>query len=214
MIDKGLVTIDRVEADDEADIYLVEADKRIHLEYYKNTTLNFFVPAALIANVLVRYPDGIEEKLFVKEVQTLALILEKEFIMDMEAFQTAMKFMLKTGIALRIEGNYMVGKNKKDHALMFAGLIENYLESYLAVAQNVKKLSRKNNKDILKIINRYASRMYKRGQITRAESLCMPTYKGALDTFRSKGLLDEEYAVINEDAMKQMEQEIEAYLED
>ena len=41
---------------------------------------------------------------------------------------------------------------------MLAGLIENYLESYLTVARNIARVARKSTKDALKIINRRASR--------------------------------------------------------
>jgi len=96
---------------------------------------------------------------------------------------------------------------------MYAGLIENYLESYLCVARNIEKVKGVSNKDILKAINRHATRMFKKGEIKRFESLCLPVYKGALDTFRTKGLIDDQNSIIDERPIKELIHEIEGYLE-
>ena len=121
--------------------------------------------------------------------------------------------MTQTGIVTTTKGMYAGSAGTSDILKMYAGLIENYLESYLCVARNLEKVKGVNNKDILKAINRHATRMFKMGEIKRFESLCLPVYKGALDTFRAKGLIDDKNRIKDERPIKELVHEIEGYLE-
>jgi glycerol-3-phosphate O-acyltransferase len=210
---KGLLTIDEGESDADPNLIMVEDEDRIHLEYYKNTILNFFVPISLIANVLLKNRGGIVEKSLQEQVRNLAALLENEFILDIRSFLQAVRFMTDTGIVTETKGMYAAGKNALDILKMFGGLIENYLESYLCVASNLDKVKDASSKEILKAINRHATRMFKKGEIKRFESLCLPVYKGALDAFRTKGLIDEKYRIVDEGPIKELVHEIKEYLE-
>ena len=97
---------------------------------------------------------------------------------------------------------------------MFDGLIENYMESYLSVAKYLEKVKTLGKKDPLRTINKFASRMYKKGEIKRYEALCLPGYKGALDTYRKKGLIDDKNSLSDNKALKNLIDDLEAYLED
>ena len=213
MVDRGLVTLDRSGAsEDEPGLCVVASDKRIHLEYYKNNVLNCFTPAALIACVILRHPEGLTRDQFLAEVKFLAGLLRKEFILDMEAFAKALDHMLENGYIALEDLTYRVAPAGQEVLSMLAGLIENYLESYLTVARNIDRVARKNTKDALKIINKRASRMYKKGEINRAEALCLPVYKGALDTFRAMGLIGPDNVVANRADMEKITYAIENYL--
>jgi glycerol-3-phosphate O-acyltransferase len=210
---KSLVTIDEGQAETDPNLLVVEKEDRIHLEYYKNTILNFFVPASLLSSVLLKNPRGIVEKSFQEQVINLASLLENEFILDMESMMKAMQFMTQTGIVTLSKGMYTAVDGASDILKMFAGLIENYLESYLCVARHIGKVKGTSDKDVLKPINRYATRMFKKGEIKRFEALCLPVYKGALDSFRKKGLIDDQNRITDERSMKELVHEIEGYLE-
>ena len=210
---KGLITIDEGETEGDPNLVVVDNEDRIHLEYYKNTILNFFVPASLIASVLLKNPRGIVEKDLQEQVMNLGTLLENEFILDGESTQNAVQFMASTGIVTVTKGMYTVNEGGSDTLRMFAGLIENYLESYLCVAHDISKVKGASDKDALKKINRYATRMFKKGEIKRFEALCLPVYKGALDTFRTKGLIDDQNRIIDEQGFKELVHEIEEYLE-
>ncbi|OPZ59230.1 MAG: Glycerol-3-phosphate acyltransferase [Deltaproteobacteria bacterium ADurb.Bin510] len=211
MIERGLVTIDRGEGPDEPNLCLVPADKRIHLEYYKNNVLNCFTPAALIACVILKHPEGLNRENFMTEVKFLAELLKNEFILDMQAFAKALDYMIKSGYIIRDSRFYTPAGDATETLRMLAGLIENYLESYLTVAHHIERLARKSTKDALKIIDRRARRMHKKGEIARAETLCLPTYKGALDSFRSLGLIGSDNEVIDRKGMERIRHALEAY---
>lgn len=210
---KGLITIEEAALEGEPNLITVEGEDRIHLEYYKNTILNFFVPASVVASVLLKNSSGIVEKAFQEQVRNLAALLEKEFILTRESVEGAVRFMTQTGIVTTTKGIYAGSAGTSDILKMYAGLIENYLESYLCVARNLEKVKGVSNKDILKAINRHATRMFKMGEIKRFESLCLPVYKGALDTFRAKGLIDDKNRIKDERPVKELVHEIEGYLE-
>jgi len=140
--------------------------------------------------------------------------MEKEFILDAQGFEQALEFLEHSRIVLHSNHTYYLDRNHREIALMYAGLIENYLESYLVVANTITRIKKGNKKDLLKAINRYASRMYKKGEIKRLEALCLPNYSGAIDTLKAKGFMDDKNLIINEEALGELTSEIEAYLED
>ncbi len=210
---KGLVTIDEGQGQGDQNLVVVESEERIHLEYYKNTILNFFVPASLIASVLLKNPLGVVEKTFQEQVRNLASLLENEFILDIDSMEKAVQFMTAAGIVTVTKGMYTMGEGASDTLRLFAGLVENYLESYLCVARHIDKIKGLSDRDSLKAINRYATRMFKKGEIKRFEALCLPVYQGALDTFRTKGLIDDKNRIADEGSMKELIHEIEGYLE-
>ena len=212
--EKKLITIDEGGLDGDPNLVIAEAENRIHLEYYKNTILNFFVPASLICNVLLKNHEGIVEKVYKEQVQNLSALLENEFILDMKSLKKAQQYLLDNEIIMHSKGMYSINEAKRSIAVMFDGLIENYMESYLSVAKYLEKVKTLGKKDPLRTINKFASRMYKKGEIKRYEALCLPGYKGALDTYRKKGLIDDKNSLSDNKALKNLIDDLEAYLED
>jgi glycerol-3-phosphate O-acyltransferase len=210
---KGILTIDPAASPGEPDLMVVRNEDRIHLEYYKNTILNFFVPVSLVSNILLKNRGSIAEKNLQKQVQNLADLLGKEFILDLESFNEAVRFMTAQGIVTVNRGTYTASQSAVDVLRLFGGLVENYLESYLCVASNLARIQDTPDKNILKTINRHAERMFKRGEIKRFESLCLPVYKGALDTFREKGLIDANNRIADKARIEELVHEIRGLLE-
>lgn len=211
--EKKLISIDDGETGEGPSLVSSEGENRIHLEYYKNTILNFFVPASLICNVLLKYPDGIDEKTYKEQVLNLSSLLENEFILDMDSLKKAQQYLTDNRIIMISKGRYFIPDAGKSLAVMFDGLIENYLESYLGVAKYLAKTGGLSKKDPLKVINKFASRLYKKGDIKRYEALCLPVYKGALETYREKNLVDSKNSVSDRKALEALITDLEAYLE-
>jgi len=212
--EKKLITIDEGSSDEDPNLISAEAENRIHLEYYKNTILNFFVPASLICNVLLKTSGGIDEKTYREQLQNLSALMENEFILNKESLKKAQQYLLDKKIIMNAKGIYSINEPRRSIAVMFDGLIENYLESYLSVAKYLKKTKDLGKKDPLKTINKFASRMYKKGEIRRYEALCLPVYKGALTTYRKKGLINDKNSLSDTKALQTLINDLEAYLED
>lgn len=209
---KRLITIDEPDNVEEARLLHAEGENRIHLEYYKNTVLNFFVPASLICNVILKDPQGLDEKSFNEKLMNLAGLLENEFILDASSFKKPLQYLIERNVVTYRKGAYAVSETGRKVAVMFDGLLENYLESYLCVAKFVLKTRDLGKKDPLKAINRFASRIYKKGEIQRYEALCLPVYKGALDTFRSKNLIDEKNTLVDEKSLAALIRDLESLI--
>ena len=171
------------------------------------------MPISLFANVLLKNKGTVAEKKLEGQVRALADLLGKEFILDPESFQSAVRFMTTQGIVTVHKGMYTADEGAVGDLQLFAGLIENYLESYLCVAENIDRLGAVDDRNVLKTINRYAERMFKKGEIRRFEALCLPVYKGALDTFREKGLVDRSNRVVDKSRFKELVHEIRELLE-
>jgi len=210
---KRLITIDEPDNEEDAVLLHAEGENRIHLEYYKNTILNFFVPASLICNVILKTPEGLDEKSFNEKLMDLAGLLENEFILDESSFKRPLQYLIERNVISHRKAVYAVSDTGRRVAVMFEGLLENYLESYLCVARYVMKTKDLGKKDPLRAINRFASRIYKKGEIQRYEALCLPVYKGALDTFRSKSLLDEKNRLVDEKSLAALISDLESLIE-
>jgi len=210
---KRLITIDEPDNEEDAVLLHAEGENRIHLEYYKNTILNFFVPASLICNVILKTPEGLDEKSFNEKLMDLAGLLENEFILDESSFKRPLQYLIERNVISHRKAVYAVSDTGRRVAVMFEGLLENYLESYLCVARYVMKTKDLGKKDPLRAINRFASRIYKKGEIQRYEALCLPVYKGALDTSRSKSLLDEKNRLVDEKSLAALISDLESLIE-
>jgi glycerol-3-phosphate O-acyltransferase len=71
----------------------------------------------------------------------------------------------------------------------YAGLIQNYIESYWVVTRGSSYLKKdmRTDKEFLKLVQKLGSRMFKKGEILRNEAQSVSNYQNAM-----KALLDEE----------------------
>lgn len=73
----------------------------------------------------------------------------------------------------------------------FAGLIQNYLESYWIASRGCAYLKNKERqeKDLLKRIHKLGVKMYKKGEISKTEALSQANYKNALKFLMDYGVI-------------------------
>jgi glycerol-3-phosphate O-acyltransferase len=73
----------------------------------------------------------------------------------------------------------------------FANLLYNYFESYWIVFRSIKYLQKKprSEKEFLKRIQSIGQKLYKLGEVERAEALADPTFQNALKLFGDKGIV-------------------------
>jgi hypothetical protein len=93
----------------------------------------------------------------------------------------------------------------------FAGLITDYLESYLVVFTGIKKLS--GAKDIFKAFESRAEIMLKKDEIGRPEALCVPNFKGAMEYLKALEYIDRDNRIKNEKEIIRLADETNGYLE-
>ncbi|MEA3471092.1 MAG: 1-acyl-sn-glycerol-3-phosphate acyltransferase, partial [Thermodesulfobacteriota bacterium] len=173
-------------------VYSVDEDKRLTLEYYKNNILHFFLPISFVAtSILSSINDEISIYKIIEDYGFFKRLFRHEFIFDYavddaEEVNAVLSYIHERGmIAGHEDGEraWIEVKGRGRKTLMhFAGLIHNYIESYWVAMRGCSYLKNKKRqeKDLLKRIQKLGVKMYKKGEISKAEAVSQSNYKNAL----------------------------------
>ncbi|MBN2179708.1 MAG: 1-acyl-sn-glycerol-3-phosphate acyltransferase [Deltaproteobacteria bacterium] len=173
-------------------IYSVDEDKRLTLEYYKNNILHFFLPISFIAtSILSSINDEISIYKIIEDYGFFKRLFRHEFIFDdavndAEEVNAVLSYIKERGmIAGHEDGEraWIEVKGRGRKTLMnFAGLIHNYIESYWVAIRGCTylKSKKRQEKDLLKRIQKLGVKMYKKGEISKAEAVSQSNYNNAL----------------------------------
>ena len=188
--------ISRIETEEEEEmqevVYSLEDKKRLNLEYYKNTILHFFVPLSFVAtSMLESSEDVISLGRIIGDYKFLKKLLWNEFIFDerkddLEEVNEVLAYLhsRKMIILTQRDGQVWIEVKGKGRTKLkpFAGLIHNYLEAYWVVVKSFPYLKKKAQiqKDWLKKIRDLGDRMFKRGEVLRAEALSQSNYQNVI----------------------------------
>ncbi|MGO9139089.1 MAG: 1-acyl-sn-glycerol-3-phosphate acyltransferase [Syntrophales bacterium] len=192
--DSGIISKMGEEEPDELEeiVYSLEDDNRLNLEYYKNNILHFFVPISFVAtSLLSSHEDMIPLNRIVKDFQFLKRLFWQEFIFDdrrddLDEVNDVLAYLNSMGMIAALEhgGQALVEvKGKGKTSLMpFGGLISNYMESYWVVIRACMYLRKDAmlEKDWMRKIQQLGAKMYKKGEIRRAEALSQSNYQSAM----------------------------------
>jgi glycerol-3-phosphate O-acyltransferase len=189
--------ISRMGAEDEEEeveevVYSLEDEKRMNLEYYKNNILHFFLPVSFVATSILATPEDMlplnrirDDYAFFKR------LFRHEFIFDdqkedLEEVRETLSYLRDKGMIAGFDREEkpwieVKGRGRTD-LLPFGGLIHNYMESYWVVIRGCYYLRKgaKEERDWLKYIRGLGARMYRKGEIRRAEALSQSNYQSAI----------------------------------
>lgn len=173
-------------------VYSLEDDNRLNLEYYKNNILHFFVPISFVAaSLFSSHEDMIPLDRIVKDFQFLKRLFWQEFIFDdrkddLDEVNDVLAYLNSKGMIAAFEQNGQAlvevkGKGKTN-LMPFAGLISNYMESYWVVIRSSMYLRKgaMSERDWLRKIQQLGAKMYKKGEIRRAEAMSQSNYQSAM----------------------------------
>ncbi len=203
--------------------YLINEGRRLYLEYYKNTCIAFFIPAAYTAMAILERDSfrfsaselhagyGFWQKFF-----------KYEFAYDVDIgsefhVRKSIKAFIDDGMVIphqTLPDTYDVTPTGFRKLKIFAFFLKTYFESYWIVLnfymrnpQNAVK-----PKDRLKKITARGNRMYKRKEVERKEALSKVSYQNAVEMFSSRGIKGsddtekiEPYAVAIQNALKYLQ---------
>jgi len=180
-------------------VFSLDEEKRLHLEYYKNNILHFFVPLSFVAaSILSESDDAIPLVTLMEDYKFFKRLFRHEFIFDhrkgdAEEVHEALAYLLDRGMVSGLEKGDAAWIEVKGKGRMnlrpYAGLIQNYIESYWVVTRGSSYLRKdmRTDKEFLKLVQKLGSRMFKKGEILRNEAQSVSNYQNAM-----KALLDEE----------------------
>jgi glycerol-3-phosphate O-acyltransferase len=199
----GLITemgAEEGEEDEFAEVvFSLAEEKRLHLEYYKNNILHFFVPLSFVAaSILSKSEDAIPLVTLMEDYKFFKRLFRHEFIFDhrkgdAEEVHEALAYLLDRGMIVGLEKGEEAWIEVKGKGRLYlrpyAGLIQNYIESYWVVTRGSSYLKKdmRTDKEFLKLVQKLGTRMYKKGEILRNEAQSVSNYQNAM-----KALLDEE----------------------
>ncbi|MDZ4165668.1 MAG: hypothetical protein U1C55_11135, partial [Smithellaceae bacterium] len=177
-------------------------EKRLGLEYYKNNILHFFLPLSFVAaSILSCREDLILLNQIMEDYQFFKRLFRHEFIFDdrvddLDEVNDVLAYLHKKGMISaeeRAQKAWIEVKGTgRAHLQQFAGLIHNYIESYWVVIRGCTYLKKKPKpeKDFRKILQQFGAKIFRKGEIMRAESLSQSNYANAVRYLREVGVLN------------------------
>jgi len=190
--------ISRMGAEDEEEeeieeiVYSLADDKRMNLEYYKNNILHYFLPVSFVATSVLASPeDMVPVNRIRDDYAFFKRLFRHEFIFDdqkddLEEIKETLSYLRDRGMIAgfdKEEKAWIEVKGRgRTNLLPFAGLIHNYMESCWVVVRGCYYLRKgpKAERDWLKNIRGLGARMYRKGEIRRAEALSQSNYQSAI----------------------------------
>lgn len=184
-------------------VYSLEDEKRPTLEYYKNNILHFFLPLSFAAASILSYrEDAIPLMNLMEDYKFFKRVFRYEFIFDgqkddAEEIREVLSYLYGRKMIIGEERNgevWIEASGRGRRALRpFAGLIHNYIESYWVVMRAASSLRKeaKSEKDFNKRILKMGAKMFRKGEVIRAEALSQSNYQSALKVLRDSEILHE-----------------------
>lgn len=171
-------------------IYQIPEERRMALEYHKNTVLHFFVPSALIASALLALGGEAERDALRDRVRRLSRLFKLEFMFRADAdfdeiFTDALALMHEAGEVEIIESHIHRGGGARGQSVgRYAEMLRTYFESYRLALISVRSLRGSQTalvrKEWLKSALALGHRRWLSGQITLRESVSRQKIENAL----------------------------------
>jgi glycerol-3-phosphate O-acyltransferase len=175
--------------------YYVDDDKKVELEYYKNSIIHFFIPHAFVAISLlagseeVKHPGSlVSDYIFLKH------LFKNEFVFEEgedahEKVISLVDYFLGCSFLEKSEGNrgYKITKLGFDKLPIWAALAKTFVESYWIAAKSMgqaQKIKEGKSGDPVKTADDFGKRLYKLGVIDHIGSLSQINYKNAISLIK------------------------------
>ena len=183
---------------EEETFYYVDDEKKIELEYYKNSIIHFFIHHSFVAiSVLTGQEEVKKIDSILSDYDFLKALFKHEFVFDedidsREQINSIIDYFVESGFLTRsIEnGGLKITKRGFDRLPIWAALTKTFLESYWIVVKSMSQQKSKEGKtgDLLKKMNYLGKRFHKLGVIDHIGALSSLNYKNALN-FINKEIL-------------------------
>ncbi|MBW1954603.1 MAG: 1-acyl-sn-glycerol-3-phosphate acyltransferase [Deltaproteobacteria bacterium] len=190
-------------AADAETLYQIKENQRPNLEYYKNNTIAFFIPAAFTALAILE-TDAFQFSASNLHASYSALQeffrLEFAFSVDRTPeylIRKTLKAFIDDAILMphpTLPDTYNLTSSGFRKLKSFAAFLKTFFEAYEVVLGFFEKAPKNgfSPKDRLRKIQARGNRMYKLKQIERKESLSKIYYQNAVDFFLSQGIKSRE----------------------
>jgi len=186
------------EGGDEEAFYYVEDDKKIELEYFKNSIIHFFIPHSFVAlSILTGKDEEKDMESLISDYIFLKNLFKNEFVFDEredpgEKVRSITGYFLESDYLTPVEGaeGYAITKSGYDKLPVWGALTKTFLESYWIATKAISQKQKKEGKtgDPLKSMPYLGKRYHKLGFIDHVEALSQFNFKNALDFIKEEVL--------------------------
>ncbi|MGV8074557.1 MAG: 1-acyl-sn-glycerol-3-phosphate acyltransferase [Syntrophobacteraceae bacterium] len=200
----------------EEEVFTMEDNKRLTLEYYKNNIIHYLLPPAFVCtSILAQQTFHFSLAQLHKDVAFMKNFFKFEFVYDNELGEEELiSRVLKTFESMEClhrtgeDGQaYILSHKGLKVAHYFHGLLQNYFEGYWLVLRAFRYLQKKpySEKDFLKKTLSLGQKALKLELIERPESISKIIFSNALKYYLEKGLV---LKTVESEKGKKEEQEI------
>ena len=186
---KVLEILEDVDPEEET-FYFVEEEKKLELEYYKNSIVHFFLPHALVATSLLTGREEIKSwEALVVDCEFMKDLLKHEFFFDgsdalKQSILPAIDYFLEASLLARAgtNGGFKMTKLGFDKLPIWSGMIKTFLESYWIAARTLGQRKNLDMKEeaLLKKMGSLGRRLYKLGVVEQIEALSRLNFANAV----------------------------------
>lgn len=197
--------LDRLKDEDdelEEEVFIIDDEKRLTLEYYKNNIIHFFLPAAFVSTSILKQEtfrfslgDILDDLAFMKDFFKYEFVYDMD-LRDHQLVKNVLDIFERLGWLRSLEPAedqpYMLTHRGLMAAQTFHGLIRNFFETYWLVLRSLRYVQKKPylEKDFIKKVLSAGEKHFKMGLIERPESISKIVAGNALAYFVEKGLLE------------------------
>jgi len=186
---KIVEVLEEVDPEEET-FYFVEDEKKLELEYYKNSIVHFFLPHALVATSLLTGREEVKSwEALVSDCEFMKDLLKHEFFFNgsealKQSLLPAIDYFLEASLLTRAgtNGGFKITKLGFDKLPIWSGMIRTFLESYWIAART---MGQRKNLDVkeeaaVKKMGSVGRRFYKLGVVEQIEALSRLNFVNAL----------------------------------
>ncbi len=212
-------------------VYTIPEERRLALEYYKNTIVHFFVDRGLIAAaMLVGGRRIIKESTLRRRVQELSRAFKFEFMFRADAefdriFDDTLRAMVEEGEIVRAGEHVSPAESSAARMLpVYVTMLGTYFEAYVLALRGAALLLEGplHRKEWLRRTLAMGQRMYLAGEIVRRESLTQHKLETALKSlkdhqlvaFEANDVLAKGPAVVTREDLRAYEAKLSAFLKE
>jgi glycerol-3-phosphate O-acyltransferase len=186
---KIVETLEDVDPEEET-FYFVEEEKKLELEYYKNSVVHFFLPHALVATSLLTGREEVKSwDALVSDCEFMKDLLKNEFFFNgsealKQSILPAIDYFLEASLLARAgtNGGFKITKLGFDKLPIWFGMIKTFLESYWIAARTLGQRKNLDMKEeaVLKKMGSLGRRLYKLGVVEQIEALSRLNFANAI----------------------------------
>lgn len=184
---KVLDSLQDVEGEEET-FYYVDEEKKVQLEYYKNSIIHYFISHGFVAMSLLAGKEGhTGSEDLLADYDFLKRLFRNEFVFEEEGeshvkVESVVDYFLEKGFVSISDGRYRVTQTGYERLTLWAGLIKTFVESYWIAIKSLlsKGLTEKRQEAQLRHMSYIGKRLYRSGAVDHISALSPLTFGNAL----------------------------------